>query len=178
MLFCQTAPLLAHLLLSLKMLTDSFSTLHYPNSSLCADSLPGVYNKKLLPRALLRLANVDRLRLISVDGKMLRMALTNAAKHVIWLRSKGEGLVVIWTSDLGWLWAQSVCLCWVNTLGVFTWLPNKLTSRTDCLLAIQTWRTAPMCSFVPKLIAESLILTCSFKAKILFKAPLPISHLL
>lgn len=52
-----------------------------------------------------------RLRLISVDRKMLGMAVTNAAKHVIWLRSEGEGLVVIWTPDLGWLGAQSVWLC-------------------------------------------------------------------
>lgn len=41
-LFCKTAPLVAHLLLSLKTLTGSFSTLHYPNSS---NLVPVVYNK-------------------------------------------------------------------------------------------------------------------------------------
>lgn len=40
----------------------------------------------------MRLDNADRLRLISVDGKILRMAVTDAAKHVIWLRSKEEAL--------------------------------------------------------------------------------------
>ena len=80
------------------MLTGSFSTLHYPNISLRTGSLPEVDNKNDFLPALFRLANVDRLRLISTAGILLRMA----------FYQRVTCSVRICTPDLGCLRAQSV----------------------------------------------------------------------